>query len=356
MDDHSLWVSAYGADLRRRIVATAAVVGLAVVTGLSLMIAVERWNGRFEHVFHPLPGLSYAAPPLKDGVPVIRIDQPLTYQRLAPNDAYRFNASVPVSTEPLPAAAPFRLPEMDAASRARAIDCLTAAIYYEAASESALGQAAVAQVVLNRVRHPAFPNTVCGVVYSGSERRTGCQFTFTCDGARARAPEPGAWLRARRVALAALGGAVTPEVGNATHYHTLWVAPYWSPSLVKVANIGAHTFYRWKGFTGGPAAFNRPHAGIEPAIPAWTGRAPLPEAEDDAAAAVADPAPLPPAEPVVLLAAPVAAPAPATPAPVRPSPAPPSEPVAAPQSAPPPPPPPAAERPARRPRLAAPGY
>src|SRR5690606_37364832 len=82
----------------------------------------------------------------------------------------------------------------------RALECLTAAIYYEAASESDDGQRAVAQVILNRVRHPAFPNSVCGVVYQGSERATGCQFSFSCDGAMARKPSTTGWARAQRIA------------------------------------------------------------------------------------------------------------------------------------------------------------
>ena len=103
--------------------------------------------------------------------------------------------------------------------QARALQCLTAAIYYEAASEPDAGQRAVAQVVLNRVAHPAWPNTVCGVVYQGSER-TGCQFSFACDGSMARRPMAVFWDRARRVAADALAGYVYAPVGLATHYHT----------------------------------------------------------------------------------------------------------------------------------------
>ncbi|MDZ7587989.1 MAG: cell wall hydrolase [Parasphingorhabdus sp.] len=88
------------------------------------------------------------------------------------------------------------------------LQCLTQAVYYEAASEPDAGQRAVAQVVLNRVRHPAYPRTVCGVVYQGSERRTGCQFTFTCDGSLRRTPSAFFWERARRVAADALAGRI----------------------------------------------------------------------------------------------------------------------------------------------------
>ncbi|HTM96711.1 MAG TPA: cell wall hydrolase [Croceibacterium sp.] len=148
--------------------------------------------------------------------------------------------------------------------KGRALQCLTQAIYYEAASEPDAGQRAVAQVVLNRVAHPAYPNTVCGVVYQGSERRTGCQFTFTCDGSLARKPVLAFWDRAQRVALAALSGAVYRPVGLATHYHTVQVHPYWAASLDRIGTIGAHIFYRWRGAAGRPAAFQFAYAGGEP--------------------------------------------------------------------------------------------
>ncbi len=148
--------------------------------------------------------------------------------------------------------------------QARALQCLTAAIYYEAAMEPDAGQQAVAQVVLNRMMHPSYPNTVCGVVYQGSERASGCQFTFSCDGAMARAPSPVYWARARRVAERALSGYVYRPVGTATHYHTTEVSPYWAPSLDFIGTIGAHRFYRWKGAAGRSAAFNTRYLGAEP--------------------------------------------------------------------------------------------
>lgn len=148
--------------------------------------------------------------------------------------------------------------------QARALQCLTAAIYYEAAMEPDAGQQAVAQVVLNRMMHPSYPNTVCGVVYQGSERISGCQFTFSCDGAMARAPSPVYWARARRVAERALSGYVYRPVGTATHYHTTEVSPYWAPSLDFIGTIGAHRFYRWKGAAGRSAAFDARYLGAEP--------------------------------------------------------------------------------------------
>lgn len=169
---------------------------------------------------------------------------------LTPAAAALFNAALPIADEANPAAAAFSLAGAVEPDRKRAHDCLTAAVYYEAATEGLEGQRAVAQVVLNRVRDPAYPKTVCGVVFQGSERATGCQFTFTCDGALARAPNPRLWKQAQDVAAAALAGRVEARVGHATHYHTFWVAPYWAPELTKVARIGAHIFYRWPGARG----------------------------------------------------------------------------------------------------------
>ena len=148
--------------------------------------------------------------------------------------------------------------------RARALQCLTTAIYYEAGNEPDAGQRAVAQVVLNRVRHPAFPATVCGVVFQGSDRPV-CQFSFACDGAMARVPAPSVWLRSRRVAARALSGDVFAPVGLATHYHTYAVTPSWNRALVMTGVFGAHFFHRWKGWWGTPAAFTDRYIGMEPA-------------------------------------------------------------------------------------------
>lgn len=147
--------------------------------------------------------------------------------------------------------------------RARAIQCLAEAVYYEAAREPEVGQEAVAQVVLNRMRHPAYPKSVCGVVYQGSARVTGCQFTFTCDGSLRYAPQPALWKRARAVAERALSGYVDKTVGSATHYHARYVAPYWAPTLVKMTQVGQHIFYRWTGPWGEPPAFTGRYAGGE---------------------------------------------------------------------------------------------
>jgi spore germination cell wall hydrolase CwlJ-like protein len=148
--------------------------------------------------------------------------------------------------------------------RYRALNCLTNAIYYEAANEPDDGQRAVAQVVLNRVRHPLWPGSVCGVVYQGTERTDmRCQFTFSCDGSMARFPVADKWMRARRVAARALAGDVFAPVGMATYYHTLAVRPTWSSSLDPVAVVGAHIFYRMRGSNGTPQAFLMRYTGRE---------------------------------------------------------------------------------------------
>ncbi len=168
-------------------------------------------------------------------------------------------------------ALPFSLRTASAIDQNRAQECLTTAIYYEAATEPDAGQRAVAEVILNRVRHPAFPNTVCGVVYQGSERASGCQFSFACDGAMARIPSAAGWRRAARTAALMLAGYVEPGVGLATHYHTYAVTPAWNRSLVMTAAIGAHFFHRWQGYWGTPAAFTQAYAGGEP-VPGPHGR------------------------------------------------------------------------------------
>lgn len=157
----------------------------------------------------------------------------------------------------------------------RAQECLAQAVWYEAASESEAGQRAVAQVVLNRVAHPSWPASVCGVVYQGSERSTGCQFTFTCDGSLARRPSGTGWARAQRIAADALNGRVYAPVGLATHYHTLWVNPYWAGSLDHIGTIGAHRFYRNRGAGGQAGAFANAYAGLEPVV---SGRTTAPSA------------------------------------------------------------------------------
>lgn len=180
--------------------------------------------------------------------------------------AQQLNAAMPTAFGALQPAKPFDLRPATEADRKRALRCLTQAVYYEAALEPLEGQEGVAQVVLNRVRDPNYPSTVCGVVYQGAERTTGCQFSFTCDGALSRAPIAWAWTRAARVAERALAGHVATRVGTATHYHADYVHPWWSPTLAKITQVGAHIFYRWKGSPGESAAFTDKSSGREPVI------------------------------------------------------------------------------------------
>ena len=180
----------------------------------------------------------------------------------APEVAQEVNALRPFSGLPIRPMRPFVL-NADANDRARAVHCMAQAVYYEAAREPVRGQQAVAQVVLNRMRHPAYPKSVCGVVFQGAARATGCQFTFTCDGSLRWAPQADLWRRAETVAKKALAGYVDKDVGSATHYHANYVAPYWAPTLVKMTQVGAHIFYRWTGPWGEPPAFTGRYAGRE---------------------------------------------------------------------------------------------
>ncbi|WP_421792415.1 cell wall hydrolase [Hyphobacterium sp.] len=125
------------------------------------------------------------------------------------------------------------------------LHCLAEAIYYEARGESFAGQTAVAEVVMNRVNHRVYPGTICGVVYEGSERVTGCQFSFTCDGSMDRAPRGRSWRRSQMVAEHVALGFAPPRTRRATHYHTTAVDPHWNDSLVQTGQIGTHIFYRF---------------------------------------------------------------------------------------------------------------
>jgi len=151
------------------------------------------------------------------------------------------------------AAQPFRLG--GALDASRDLECLTQAAYYEARGEGRDGMRAVTQVVLNRVRHPAFPKSVCGVVFQGAGRRSGCQFSFTCDGSMRGAVNRAAWNRAREVASSALSGSVFAPVGNATFFHTTGVSPGWRNAMVRVNQVGDHLFYRFGGRSGSRGAF-----------------------------------------------------------------------------------------------------
>lgn len=218
----------------------------------------------------------------------------LVRTNLSFEEARIFNALVAPSSQPIPSLAPFVLPD-SGSERDRALLCLTQAVYYESGFESGEGQQAVAQVILNRLRHPAYPKSVCGVVYQGSQRTTGCQFSFTCDGSLARVPGMDAWNRSKAVAEQALAGFVYKPIGTATHYHADYVFPYWAVTLVKLRQIGAHIFYRMTGPAGAPDGFGGRYAGgesvLDPSIlqggDARTPDAPSAITADPAAAAAA---------------------------------------------------------------------
>ncbi len=164
-------------------------------------------------------------------------------------------------------ARPFVLQASDH-DRALAENCLAQAVYYEAGLQPVAGQEAVAQTVLNRLRHPDYPKSVCGVVYEGSALRTGCQFSFTCDGSLRRGVDAALWLQSMTVAKQALNGFVMPAVGEATYYHADYVRPYWAGALRRITQIGAHIFYRWPGASGDASAFTGQYAGHEADISA----------------------------------------------------------------------------------------
>ena len=183
--------------------------------------------------------------------------------KLSMREAEQVNGVIPDAGVANPPADAFVL-RTTSAEKASAQQCLTAAIYYEAALEPRQGQEAVAQVVLNRMRHPGYPKSVCGVVFQGSDR-PGCQFSFACDGSMARPPVAWAWRNAKEVAEQALDGFVMTQVGTATHYHTNWVMAAWTPTLLKVAQIGAHIFFRPLGPEGDPSDFRARYGGGEAA-------------------------------------------------------------------------------------------
>lgn len=222
-----------------------AAAGFAIASAIGLGVAASQ--------LFPVTDGANAAPPAPP---------PMLVRPIAPQQAQTINAALPLEDGDNPAARAFEFTG-GAAARAQALQCLASAVYYEAGNQDLDGGKAVAQVILNRVRHPAFPSSVCGVVYQGSTRVTGCQFTFTCDGSLARGPDAAGWKRARVIAQAALAGAVYAPVGWATHYHANYVVPYWAASLAKNAVVGPHLFYHWAGGWGEPRAFAQGYSGRE---------------------------------------------------------------------------------------------
>ena len=235
-------------------------VGLAVLLALSVTLAAS------------MRGQAAATPtvsmPIQPAKAAALIDATSGEQalelRATGQAAEQINAALPLGAGPVQAAAAFAAPTGGTAYD-RALTCLTQAVYYEAGFEPPSGRRAVAQVILNRMRHPAYPKSICGVVYQRNATPI-CQFTFVCDGALNRAAAAGPWSESRTVATAAPNGYVEASVGQATHYHATYVAPYWAPKLHKISQIGAHIFYRWPGSWGQRGAFTGRYIG-EPSDP-----------------------------------------------------------------------------------------
>ena len=243
---------------RIQIMAVSLMALLAVVTGIMLATGAWTSSARSAEVTIAL------APAQKALLAATTGDQAIEVRAIG-EQARLINASLPFSAAPVQAARSFAL-SGDALDQRRALLCLTQAVYYEAGYEPIEGRRAVAQVVLNRMRHPAYPKSVCSVVYQRNSTPV-CQFSFVCDGSLLRRPASGSWQAAESVARAALAGYVERAVGSATHYHADYVAPRWAPMLSKVAKLGVHIFYRWPGAWGMPAAFTGRYIG-EPYDPA----------------------------------------------------------------------------------------
>ena len=218
-----------------------------------------------------VPEKRQAAPvptPVTDTRQLVRLLAPALSEQDIAALPDRMPDNAPASPAVAVPASPFLNSAASLDDAARARECLTAAVYYEARSEPAEGQRAVAQVVLNRVRDRAFPHSVCGVVYQGVGSGKGCQFSFACDGSMDRPREPSAWGRAEQIAAAALGGDVMAAVGNATFYHAGYVLPWWASSLTRLGSVGSHIFYRWPGALERALGMRANYAGVEPGIPA----------------------------------------------------------------------------------------
>ena len=244
--------------------------GLALMAGLVAiavaLVVLLAWPTLYPHPAQPDPTTppGALATPLT-ALPARASDAPvIAAPTSVPSDAKARNTADPFSADKLAPAAAFRFTG-STLDRTRAADCLALAAMAEAGSDDT-AQRAVIQVVLNRVRHPAFARSVCGVVFEGSQRRSGCQFTFTCDGSLDRGYGNAARAAALQRAQEALGGRVFAPVGVATHYHTDWVYPWWSPKLTKIAQVQTHLFFRWPGYWGSAAASNMAYRGGEPDV------------------------------------------------------------------------------------------
>jgi spore germination cell wall hydrolase CwlJ-like protein len=214
----------------------------AAVVSLTLIIAVPVVPLGSSMAEEPASALAYAAEPERTPSPeaVDAIQRAmLGAGSLAPLPATMSTALRKRRDTILP-----EVPRLSAADR----HCLATAIYFEARGEPEQGQAAVAQVILNRARSGTYPNTLCGVVYQNRHRRNACQFSFACDGKPDRVSEAKAWARAQRIADEVAGGRIrSSELTTATHYHASYVSPRWAPRMKRLTKIGQHIFYYERG-------------------------------------------------------------------------------------------------------------
>jgi spore germination cell wall hydrolase CwlJ-like protein len=243
---------------RRRTQVVASLLGLAGTALVLGLVVLPRHNAQ--------PSVTRALPaPIRPGAAIISLPPPNLLRPLSPEEAAKENAERPFAARPDTPAARFIL-RTDAEDRSRAVTCLAQAVYYEAAGEGTDGGRAVAQVVINRLHHPGYPSTICGVVYEGADRPSGCQFSFTCDGSMQRLPIPSLWARSREIAEQALAGRVFAPVGHATHYHADYVLPFWADSLDKSVQLGRHIFYRLPSILGEARGFSQRYGGTEPPV------------------------------------------------------------------------------------------
>lgn len=186
----------------------------------------------------------------KGGIKLASLDPQQLYNELAGGESIANKGEV-TGADRRPESPAERL-KLTGAQRAKAEKCLANAVYFEARSEPVRGQIAVAQVVMNRVFSPFYPDNVCGVVYQNASHHLACQFTFACDGIPDVVTDPEAWARAKRIARDMLDGKLwLPEVAKSTHYHAYWVHPRWVGEMRKVFKIGVHTFYRPRAWGDG---------------------------------------------------------------------------------------------------------
>ena len=200
--------------------------------------------------------LNSSTPTPSDGKLLIAEQKPASQKAAA--TAQTPAAQVTVATQLASGGKPDYASLIDPKDSARQMRCLGEAIYFEARSEPEAGQAAVAQVVLNRVRSGIFPTNVCAVVYQDRNHPFACQFSFACEGKSLRIEEPAAWASATRIAQAVVSGAnYNPKLVEALNYHANYVYPFWAPSLRRVDRIGAHIFYAMRaGMNWAPGALN----------------------------------------------------------------------------------------------------